>query len=134
MTEAIKEVNNFCFNTLRLPRVVIDPLASNVASLKLAETLGFKQVGEKMGRKGLQKIFELTRADWEKGRKAKKGSKKKKKPAAAVGGVGEGAAASEAAAADADDPPEVAAGFSVGGEEPCCRWCVSFLLFPLSLY
>jgi hypothetical protein len=128
MTEAIKEVNNFCFKTLRLPRVVIDPLETNPASLALAQTLGFKPVGTKRSVKGTQNIFELTREDWDKGRKAKKSSNKKKKKKT----VDEGESAMAAAGLEtaADDPPQVAAGaepFLVGGEEPCCRWCVPLL-------
>ncbi|BGP16145.1 hypothetical protein JCM10213_006079 [Rhodosporidiobolus nylandii] len=71
-----------------------------------------------------QLIFELTRADWDKGRKKSKSKKKKaKKPADGEVEKGSAGKVEEAHEADAADPPEVALG-SVEPEKPAqCRWC-----------
>ncbi|GAA6027194.1 hypothetical protein JCM8097_002473 [Rhodosporidiobolus ruineniae] len=124
MTEAIKAILPFCFQTLKLHKVVIDPLAINVGSVKLAESLGFKQVGIR----GRQLIFERPRADWEKARKknARK-NQKKKKPVKTEEGADAGKAVEQGEAAEGDDadPPEVEVGAATEKTEDdlTCRWC-----------
>ncbi|BGP31893.1 hypothetical protein JCM10296v2_003672 [Rhodotorula toruloides] len=102
MTEAIKAVIPFVFTTLKLPRIIIDPVSSNEASLALAEKLGFTRIGE-VDRKSVsffkhskQIRYELTREQWLKTKKSSKSKAKKKRK--------KGAAAGEAA--DGQDGPE----------------------------
>ena len=40
MTEALKGIIDFAFNTLHLSSILVDPLSSNEASVKIAERLG----------------------------------------------------------------------------------------------
>ncbi|GAA6011925.1 hypothetical protein JCM10207_003431 [Rhodosporidiobolus poonsookiae] len=132
MGEAIRAVLPFIFNILRLPSVIIDPIVGNAASIRLASKLGFVQREDKTSLTGeKQHVFELTRAEWEKGRKGKKKSNKKKKGKKAADGPGEDKAAggeddgegdAEPATINAADPAEVGAGQS-DMDRACCRWC-----------
>lgn len=85
MTEAIKAVIPFVFTTLRLSRVIIDPVASNEASLALAEKLGFTRLGE-VNRKTVsffkhskQIRYGLTKEQWLKAKKPSQAKAKKKR-------------------------------------------------------
>ncbi|BGP24475.1 hypothetical protein JCM10295v2_003391 [Rhodotorula toruloides] len=100
MTEAIKAVIPFVFMTLKLPRIIIDPVASKEASLALAEKLGFTRIGA-VDRKTVsffkhskQIRYELTREQWLKTKKpSKPKAKKKRKKGAATDAAGETAVA-----------------------------------------
>ncbi|KAL7340378.1 hypothetical protein BJY59DRAFT_696135 [Rhodotorula toruloides] len=102
MTEAIKAVIPFVFTTLKLPRIIIDPVSSNEASLALAEKLGFTRIGE-VGRKTVsffkhskQIRYELTREQWLKAKKPSKSkAKKKRKKGAATDAAAEGSDAQD---------------------------------------
>ncbi|BGP70325.1 hypothetical protein RTBOTA2_002534 [Rhodotorula toruloides] len=104
MTEAIKAVIPFVFTTLKLPRIIIDPVSSNEASLALAEKLGFPRIGE-VDRKSVsffkhsrQIRYELTREQWLKTKKPSKSKAKKKRR--------KGAATEAAGEAEGQDEPE----------------------------
>ncbi|GAA5999808.1 hypothetical protein JCM5350_000720 [Sporobolomyces pararoseus] len=79
MSEALKAILSFCFQTLNVPSILVDPQLFNKASITLAEQNGFKLVGEKSswwsGAKQL--VYRLEFEDWQRGRK--KNQKKKKK-------------------------------------------------------
>ena len=74
MSEAVKEVLNFCFNKLKLRRINISASPKNKASNALIKKMGFKYEG--MKRKALkmkstgkiqdQNIYGLLKSDWKK--------------------------------------------------------------------
>ncbi|GAA5973777.1 hypothetical protein JCM11641_003150 [Rhodosporidiobolus odoratus] len=135
MAEAIKEVTSFVFRTLKLSKVVIDPLEENSSSIRLCEKLGLSRVGTKQHRRGkTQVVFETTRGAWEKERekKAKKSKAKKKKVGGAAIAVTQTAPAVEEEAGDPDDIPLEPEQIE---KEPCCLWCVllSLSVFPFVL-
>ncbi|GAA5930083.1 hypothetical protein JCM3775_004508 [Rhodotorula graminis] len=47
MTELILAVLGFIFDTLLIPSVIVDPVSTNTASIRLAKRLGFALVGDK---------------------------------------------------------------------------------------
>ncbi|TNY17421.1 GNAT domain-containing protein, partial [Rhodotorula diobovata] len=80
MTEAIRSVLPFIFDVLRLPHVIIDPLATNASSIKLAERLGFTLVGAKgpgSWGKGRQLLFRLTGEEWRSAVRRTEGNRRK---------------------------------------------------------
>ncbi|GAA5851197.1 hypothetical protein JCM8547_004163 [Rhodosporidiobolus lusitaniae] len=126
ITEAIKEASAFAFRTLKLSKLVSDPLSHNPASIRLCEKLGLRKVGTRSSRfsAATHVVVEVTREEWEKerGKKAKKNKAKKKK--AGGGAAEEGAeTAGSVEEGDAADPPEMPVEEKEEEEKPCCLWC-----------
>lgn len=79
MSEALKAVIAYCFQTLQVSSITLDPKVDNSSSIALTEKEGFTLIGEKSNFGADQLIYELRVEDWEKGRKGKKKNKSKKK-------------------------------------------------------
>ncbi|GAA5969513.1 hypothetical protein JCM3765_000880 [Sporobolomyces pararoseus] len=118
MSEALKAILSFCFQTLNVPSVLVDPQVFNEPSIALAEQNSFKLVGEKKSwwRGAKQLVYRLEFEDWQRGRKKNLKKKKKEKGKAVEEGT---------AGVDCSENPRVpeADGDLAAERKKCCRWC-----------
>ncbi|GAA6048223.1 hypothetical protein JCM3770_006487 [Rhodotorula araucariae] len=141
MSETIRALLPFIFQTLRLPHIIIDPLITNEGSILLAEKLGFVRIGETTGAgywgKGGQALLRLTRGEWEKerGRKKAKAARKKSNKKAKESGATAGQEGSDELKVTVDgedgverladkvvEPTEMAVQ-ALMAQKGICRWC-----------